>query len=234
MIKIEKYMDYLVDGIKAYVDSKINKANFDKTENGQIVAINSNSTYNVKVGKNIYTNVKTLGGTCELNEIVKVVSPQNQPSNMFISKSGGSGESYALPIASESTLGGIKVGNNLIINANGILSANDSHQLYSTEEQVIGAWVDGKPLYQKTLKGSCGNDRDYNTRITFEHSVVQIDGGVSPNINGNNEMIFVGYHSNSDDYVLAYYTSGLIMLQNTYQSSRPYYILTVKYTKSTD
>ena len=126
MRKIEKYMDYLVDGIKAYVDSKINKANFDKTENGQIVAINSNSTYNVKVGKNIYTNVKTLGGTCELNEIVKVVSPQNQPSNMFISKSGGSGESYALPIASESTLGGIKVGNNLIINANGILSVNES------------------------------------------------------------------------------------------------------------
>lgn len=111
MRKIEKYIDYLVDGIKAYVDNKINKANFDKTENGQIVAINSNSTYNVKVGKNIYTNVKTLGGTCELNEIVKVVSPQNQPSNMFISKNGGSGggSSYILPQATSSVLGGVYV-----------------------------------------------------------------------------------------------------------------------------
>lgn len=111
MRKIEKYMDYLVDGIKAYVDNKINKANFDKTENGQIVAINSNSTYNVKVGKNIYTNVKTLGGTCVLNEIVKVVSPQNQPSNMFISKNGGSGggSSYILPQATSSVLGGVYV-----------------------------------------------------------------------------------------------------------------------------
>lgn len=111
MRKIEKYIDYLVDGIKAYVDNKINKANFDKTENGQIVAINSNSTYNVKVGKNIYTNVKTLGGTCVLNEIVKVVSPQNQPSNMFISKNGGSGggSSYILPQATSSVLGGVYV-----------------------------------------------------------------------------------------------------------------------------
>ncbi len=102
MRKIEKYMDYLVDGIKAYVDNKINKANFDKTENGQIVAINSNSTYNVKVGKNIYTNVKTLGGICVLNEIVKVVSPQNQPSNMFISKNGSTQ-------ATSSVLGGVYV-----------------------------------------------------------------------------------------------------------------------------
>ena len=36
---------------------------------------------------------------------------------------GGGGDSYTLPIASDSVLGGIKVGNNLVIDVNGVLSA---------------------------------------------------------------------------------------------------------------
>lgn len=27
-----------------------------------------------------------------------------------------------------------------------------SPEIYSTEEQVVGTWIDGKPLYQKTLR----------------------------------------------------------------------------------
>ena len=48
---------------------------------------------------------------------------------------------------------------------------------YSTEEQVVGTWIDGKPLYQKTLTGITGSDEvlgvistdlgDYCTLISF-------------------------------------------------------------------
>ena len=219
MIKIEKYMDYLVDGIKAYVDSKINKANFDKTENGQIVAINSNSTYNVKVGKNIYTNVKTLGGTCELNEIVKVVSPQNQPSNMFISKSGGSGESYALPIASESTLGGIKVGNNLIINANGILSVNESsfesylnnltfNDLDTTNKllvpainEVFQSVSDGKQLVASAITDKGVPTEEDATFQVMANNIKDINNITPSNITTNNSK-----YSNSISYLTTSYS----------------------------
>ena len=41
-------------------------------------------------------------------------------------------------------------GNNITIE-NGVISANTSGVNYSTNEQVIGTWVDGKPIYRKTI-----------------------------------------------------------------------------------
>ena len=70
---------------------------------------------------------------------------------------GGGGGSYTLPIASESVLGGVKVGNGLSIENDGKLNVNasvPSEVQYSTVERRIGTWVDGSPLYEKTLTGS--------------------------------------------------------------------------------
>lgn len=41
--------------------------------------------------------------------------------------------------------------------ANGEISNGfvQSSCCYSTTEQVIGKWIDGKPLYQKTFTGTC-------------------------------------------------------------------------------
>ena len=41
-----------------------------------------------------------------------------------LNQGGGSGEGYTLPVASAETFGGIKVGNGLSIDANGVLSAD--------------------------------------------------------------------------------------------------------------
>lgn len=70
--------------------------------------------------------------------------------------SGGEG-SYTLPIASDSVLGGVKVGNGLSIENDGKLNVNasvSSEVQYSTVEKRIGTWVDGTPLYEKTLIGT--------------------------------------------------------------------------------
>ena len=70
---------------------------------------------------------------------------------------GGGGGSYTLPIASDSVLGGVKVGNGLSIENDGKLNVNatvSSEVQYSTVEKKIGTWVDGAALYEKTLTGT--------------------------------------------------------------------------------
>lgn len=53
--------------------------------------------------------------------------------NIVTSSGGGSGssESYILPVASANVLGGIKVGQNLTITSDGILSATDTNTTYT-------------------------------------------------------------------------------------------------------
>ena len=71
--------------------------------------------------------------------------------------SGGGGGSYTLPIASDSVLGGVKIGNGLSIENDGKLNVSasvSSEVQYSTVEKRIGTWVDGTPLFEKTLTGT--------------------------------------------------------------------------------
>ena len=71
--------------------------------------------------------------------------------------SGGGDGSYTLPIASDTVLGGVKIGNGLSIENDGKLNVNasvSSEVQYSTLEKKIGTWVDGTALYEKTLIGT--------------------------------------------------------------------------------
>jgi len=61
-----------------------------------------------------------------LNSMTWYFSPNASGSCSVTSGGGGSGGSYTLPIASNSVLGGIKVGSNLSIDGNGVLSATGS------------------------------------------------------------------------------------------------------------
>lgn len=58
---------------------------------------------------------------------------------------------------------------------------------YSTEEQVIGTWIDGSILYQKTYYcGNIGNNTITNTplNINYLRKIVYI-GGVAMSVNNN-------------------------------------------------
>ena len=77
--------------------------------------------------------------------------------NALNSGGGGGGGSYTLPIASDTVLGGVKVGNGLSIENDGKLNVNasvSSEVQYSTLEKRIGTWVDGTALYEKTIIGT--------------------------------------------------------------------------------
>lgn len=125
---------------------------------------------------------------------------------------GGGGGSYTLPIASDSVLGGVKIGNGLSIENDGKLNVNasaPSEVQYSTVERRIGTWVDGTALYEKTLIGTVkiqGNN-DYllgsktellpNADIRFIDSSITTDtltitdGLVNAYINNTENNIYI-------------------------------------------
>ena len=92
MNKNEKAKIELQKGIEIAIQKAINDAPFDKIETGIIKGVTNNG-YTVLINKVLYYNIKTIGGSCIINEVVKVVTPQNQSNNMFILKSsnGSSG-----------------------------------------------------------------------------------------------------------------------------------------------
>ena len=96
--------------------SDITALDADLTSLGDDVAQNTtdiaNNTANIAVNAtNIATNVTNIAqNTADIDEL----------------KKGGGGSDYVLPTASSSTLGGIKVGANLSIDANGVLSSTAS------------------------------------------------------------------------------------------------------------
>lgn len=78
-------------GIQYLVDKSIASAPFDKIKNGKIVGVNLDGTYKVLVEGRVY-NLPSLGSkSLSINEIVKVVVPQNEYSNMFILNTGADG-----------------------------------------------------------------------------------------------------------------------------------------------
>ena len=78
----------ILDGVNILVDKKFKKSPI--LETGVITAIGTKG-YTVKVNNIEYNNIKTIGGTCSINETVKVGVPYGNYSRMFIIKGGSSG-----------------------------------------------------------------------------------------------------------------------------------------------
>ena len=92
--------------INTIVKSMIGKAGFDKTRTGQIVGINEiTNTYSVKIDNITYPNLKTVNGlTYNLKDMVKVVIPCNQATQMYIESSVLSDDAIGIKVASASAL----------------------------------------------------------------------------------------------------------------------------------
>ena len=131
---------------------------------------------------------------------------------------------------------------------NNVEAAIDSLKLsktsdnYSTEEKVVGTWIDGKPLYQKTITFTPTT----NTETTYKHNIENVD-----------EIFFDFDHSyvytetdqcywfaktGNDNQTNAHYWSfvwakrdsfSVIVGNGMYQRSPKGYI-TFQYTKTTD
>ena len=112
-------------------------------------------------------------------------------------------------------------------NINSILLTKQNVVNYSTEEQIIGIWSDGKPLYQKTIP--VNNIIIGNTSITDITTVTDFSN-IKQIIDGK------GYYTESGDegaFPLAIYRYN----SNIYAKSIEGFVcnkLTLQYTKITD
>lgn len=107
---------------------------------------------------------------------------------------------------------------------------------YSTDEQVVGTWIDGKPVYQKTI--SCGALPNAVTKtvahnITNLKRVIHIDGYGYRASDGNS--LSLPYASIANYFVSVNIVGGNIELYaQADRSSFEESYITLQYTKTTD
>ena len=116
--------------------------------------------------------------------------------------------------------------------------------LYSLEEKVIGCWINGKPLYQKTIKSITP---EVTTEGTYANTIVDIK-----NLNIDDGFIQCAYikttsNNNSQHYCLPYITNNggickcfitkeksISINANVKSFSQAMVYITLQYTKTTD
>lgn len=96
----------IIQSIKTIAQSLVDDAGYDKTRGGLIVGVNQvTNTYSVKVDGITYPTVRTVdGATYNIGDIVKVVIPCNQATQMYISSSILSDNSLGNKVANATTL----------------------------------------------------------------------------------------------------------------------------------
>ena len=110
---------------------------------------------------------------------------------------------------------------------------------YSEDEKVIGVWTDGKPVYQKTFLGNLPS-----SDLSIDVSSLNIDTfiesqGMVKDSGGN--CVSTNYWNGTTGgpwYHIPYYSSSTSSLKMMFSPSVTYngrpYIITIKYTKTTD
>ena len=142
-----------------------------------------------------------------------------------------------LPIASAETLGGIKVGENLEITKDGTLNtkiSSGSHN-YSTEERVVGTWIDGKPIYEKVIAFSLtgSGNLSYAHNIENLHEIHFISM-----LHGNSEnriktcRTYVPWYNEASVYLDEITTTDISIYHNSNRTE--FYEFILRYTKTTD
>ncbi len=115
----------------------------------------------------------------------------------------------------------------------------DKLSTYSTEEQVIGTWIDGKILYRKTIlyNGSMSNDLFINHGIKNICDVINVFGTSKL---GNNTIkpYTIFYKDDFDKHNICLYdissTAIEIIMSDFFKDTVKKIIITLEYTKTTD
>lgn len=104
---------------------------------------------------------------------------------------------------------------------------------YSTSEQVIGTWIDGKPLYERTINGGALSSGTHNIETLTVEEVKFIKGFmVDPN--DSSYMRPLPFPADSSNTVRVDVSNNVLRII-TYSSWSGYSAyLTIQYTKSTD
>lgn len=122
----------------------------------------------------------------------------------------------------------------------GSSSSGSSEEVYSTEETRIGTWIDGKPLYRKTISFTIPYVGGTDSSYTYDNAVSNVDTlafvyGSWLNY-GNNErssLIYRGSTAESIWFKSLLYGSQIIFGVSNMNDARSG-VITLGYTKTTD
>lgn len=127
-------------------------------------------------------------------------------------------------------------GDGVVINCIKATEAEPYENIYSLEETVVGRWIDGRPLYRKTIQTTSPSSLNVSTgvlELPMDHAVKKTYGHL---FTINNDEIFFNFYNNSTDYafVLVLSTNMLsIKIGHANYMKRPC-VITIEYTKTTD
>lgn len=126
-----------------------------------------------------------------------------------------------------------------IKDAGGGGGGSSSHN-YSTTEQVIGTWIDGKPLYEITLNitpTSSSNLLSYDVSALSIDTCINIQGYSIRNASGN-KIVYYSPTIESNNYMFwarfDAYTNSLRYKSYYSDSTCDAIVITLQYTKTTD
>lgn len=112
----------------------------------------------------------------------------------------------------------------------------DKANLYSTTEQVVGKWSDGRPLYQMTFSGTSSSSSGVSVTlgsISSYNRIIKCFGSINL---GNNLWAEIPYTQDGTTGLCLPYVNGnsvQVQAKESLYLSKPV-IVTVQYTKSTD
>lgn len=153
-------------------------------------------------------------------------------------KGGGSGGSSALSEMTDVTFTNLQA--NDILKYNGSVWINDDNlHEYSTEEKIVGKWIDGKPIYEKVIYENI-TDRNWNNiqmNVSIDNIIklkgilyqgnghpyfIELQGNTYPNIDNRAMLLY-----KKDEKYISY---GVLYTQTDLSSAYLYII--IQYTKT--
>lgn len=182
----------IIQSIKTIAQSLVDDAGYDKTRSGRIVGVNQvTNTYSVKVDGITYPIVRTVDdATYNIGDIVKVVIPCNQATQMYISSSILSNNSLGNQVANAITLAE---------------SANSKKMLYGTCNTAAGTTT-------KVVVCSDATSLYAGLTITVKFSTANTVLAPTLNVNGlGAKNIWVDNAITSTNNCLFWNTNALIM-----------------------
>ena len=106
-------------------------------------------------------------------------------------------------------------------------------QTYSTTEQVVGTWIDGKPIYRKVVTFSRNDSSQFTISFSGVDKFIKIDGTAY----GNTGLKHILYHVSDADQFRCYIqdNNDLTILVGSTHPRAPFtgYVI-VEYTKTSD
>ena len=147
-------------------------------------------------------------------------------------KGGGSGGSSALSEMTDVTFTNLQA--NDVLKYNGSVWVNDDNlHEYSTEEKVVGKWIDGKPIYEKVI---------YIENFIIGNNEVPLEN-IDTIINYSGNLIFTNYpgykrffpytqNNSTAKVVINHYDNTKFVVASAFNCNTIY--IAIQYTKTTD